>query len=571
MVFEADEAFVLNLSVPVNATIADAQGTGTILNDDGSLIVTTTADTTNTGDGLTSLREAITFANASPDSSTITFSILGAGVQTIVPTSALPAITAPVIINGYTQGGATANTLAVGNDAVINIVLDGRSAGVSSSGLIIQTFNSIVRGLVINNFSGDGIQLSGGATGNSIEGCFLGTNAAGTADLGNGNGVRVRGAANGNTIGGLGVAERNLISGNNNGVRIEDANTDGNILFGNYIGTNKNGTAALGNATGVSLGSVGNAVGGTLTGAGNLISGNTARGISDVGDGSANATGNTIQGNIIGLNATQTAKVGNNEGVVISSRDKTLIGGTFAGRNIIAGNTLNGVTIFSNAAAGPENIVVQFNDIGTNASDDPNLGNGSEGIFIGATGCSVLNNTIIGNGSNGIGLFRAASTIIQQNNIGFTGQGNSGAGIFLSTGSQNNVIGGTAIDSFATSQANGNLIAGNGGPGVNVFSSDNTAFATGNSIRGNTIENNAGLGIDLRSLTEAANTPTPNDVQDPDTGNNNLQNFPVITNISGTTITGTLNSTPSTTFVLDFYENNVPNAAAAEGSLDSAA
>ncbi|HEY0109513.1 MAG TPA: Calx-beta domain-containing protein, partial [Fibrella sp.] len=71
---------------------------------------------------------------------------------------------------------------------------------------------------------------------------------------------------------------------------------------------------------------------------------------------------------------------------------------------------------------------------------------------------------------------------------------------------------------------------------------------------------NVGLGIDLRKTipieaTEAANTPTPNDAGDPDTGNNNLQNFPVITGVTGRTVNFTFNSRPNTNFVLDFYSN----------------
>ena len=66
---------------------------------------------TNTNDsGPGSLRQAILNANANPGLDTITFDIPGAGVHTISPASALPAITDPVVIDGYTSRGQ-ANTL----------------------------------------------------------------------------------------------------------------------------------------------------------------------------------------------------------------------------------------------------------------------------------------------------------------------------------------------------------------------------------------------------------------------------------------------------------------------------
>jgi len=87
------------------------------------MVVTNTAD-----GGVGSLRDAIDCANSTPGTDTISFNIPAAGVQTISPASALPTITDPVIIDGYTQSGASANTLAVGNDAVLAIQLNGALA-----------------------------------------------------------------------------------------------------------------------------------------------------------------------------------------------------------------------------------------------------------------------------------------------------------------------------------------------------------------------------------------------------------------------------------------------------------
>ena len=103
---------------------------------------------------------------------------------------------------------------------------------------------------MINRFSQDGILISGsGATGNTISGNYIGTDADGTADLGNTDyGVYVGGGAQNNTIGGDTAGERNVISGNDrHGVRISSSGTTGNTISGNHIGTGANGTAGQGN------------------------------------------------------------------------------------------------------------------------------------------------------------------------------------------------------------------------------------------------------------------------------------------------------------------------------------
>ena len=139
-------------------------------------------------DCVTSLREAITYANSNPAPDVITFNIPGSGVHTIQPLSALPTITSPVTINGYSQPGSIQNTdtPSGGNNAVLQIELDGSLAG-DVSGLVITAGNSTVRGLVINRFRHDGIQLQQG-DGNVIEGNYIGTNPTGTVELGNGAG-----------------------------------------------------------------------------------------------------------------------------------------------------------------------------------------------------------------------------------------------------------------------------------------------------------------------------------------------------------------------------------------------
>ena len=203
--------------------------------------VTTTLDVVNSGDGVLSLREAIIGANGAPGPDKITFNIPGGGVKTIAPTTALPEITSPVVIDGFTQPGSSANTNGPGlaDNSVHLIAINGTSAGAGVYGLLIGAGGSTVRGLAIGGFGGGGILLQT-LGGNVIEGNFIGTNAAGAAALGNGvSGVSILGTAT-NRIGGTLPAARNVISGNNgHGVEIEGAGASGNLVQGNFIGTDR--------------------------------------------------------------------------------------------------------------------------------------------------------------------------------------------------------------------------------------------------------------------------------------------------------------------------------------------
>jgi CSLREA domain-containing protein len=227
------------------------------------------------------LRAAIQEANETDGADTINFNIPGTGVKTIRPDSELPFITEQVTINGYTQHGSHPNHLAVGNDAVLNIELDGENAvgQEGANGLVLANFmgdasNSVVRGLVINNFDDGGIKAY--ANNSKIEGNFLGTDPSGTDEESNDFGVSVGGADN--TIGGSSPEARNLISGNDEQGVFLEPQSEGNSVLGNYIGTKRNGTSRLGNdGNGVFLlGSHDNRIGGTTaaqTGAPSLTSG----------------------------------------------------------------------------------------------------------------------------------------------------------------------------------------------------------------------------------------------------------------------------------------------------------
>jgi alpha-tubulin suppressor-like RCC1 family protein len=331
-----------------------------ILGEAPSLTVTTTSDSSTNTDHKTSLREAINYANTRGGGDTIRFNIptsdsgYASGVFTIRPTSFLPTVTANgTTIDGGSQTAFTGNTNTGGPEVAIN----GGLAG-SARGLIIESSNCLVKQLIINGFSQGftGIRIAGrtlNATGNRVEGCYIGTNSTGSSPVGNGYGVELFNAT-GNTIGGLTVAERNIISGNfGPNIYIWGSSAQNNVVQGNYIGTNAAGTASL-NANGgsqgvlIASGAKNNKIGGLEAGAGNVISGNYANGVAIIDSGT---TGNIVQGNLIGLTAAGTGALANRiRGVVFDlSAATNTVGGSTAGRNRIAYNTAEGIAVIGSA------------------------------------------------------------------------------------------------------------------------------------------------------------------------------------------------------------------------------
>jgi CSLREA domain-containing protein len=265
----------------------DGDGNNTNIADIGAFevqkyVVTTEADT-----GAGSLRQAITDNNAA-GGGLIAFNIPGAGVHTITPpaypsVSLLPAISRLVILDGYTQPGASPNTLAVGSNATLLINIDGvttlpngQSVGVTN-GLVFNSGYNCVRGLSITRFAAS-LNLSGAnAVHNWIQGNYIGVSPAGASDD-HGTGIQVIAGASNNLIGtdADGVndpAERNLISGKLLGIRIGGSSTGGNQVAGNYLGTDAAGTTLVENVKGIEIlgGSSNNTIGGTRPGEGNLI------------------------------------------------------------------------------------------------------------------------------------------------------------------------------------------------------------------------------------------------------------------------------------------------------------
>ena len=280
--------------------------------------------------------------------------------------------------------------------------------------------------------------IDAGSTSNVVAGDFIGTDRTGAASLSNGaEGVLIQGGATGNTVGGTVAAARNIISGNAVcGVYLMDQGTSGNLVEGDYIGTNAAGSAALPNLiNGVDIvsGASGNTIGGTTTAARDIVSGNTYNGVVIA---SVGASSNTIEGDYIGLSASGSALGNGADGVVVlGGATNNTIGGTATGSaDVISANGQHGVLITDANTVGN---VVEGDLIGTDATGAKPLGNHSDGVhFSGLAGNVVGNafgqtnpgagNTIAFNGANG---FASDGSIQSTTILGNSIFGNGSLGI----------------------------------------------------------------------------------------------------------------------------------------------
>ena len=267
-------------------------------------------------DAKVTLREAITSimngSNVNADvSASGTYGVadeidfaIGSGLQAIVPGSALPTIAKKVKLDGTTQPGFAGSPL---------IQLQGNLAGGTTDGLTLSNHSgSVIRGLIIILFGGDGILVRGTGGGHVIAGNWIGLTAVPGGN--SGNGITIEGVAN-NRIGGTVAADRNVVSANlGHGIELSGAGATDNLVEGNFIGLDPGGTLARGNSSlgsGVAIDNDAglNTIGGTAAGAGNVISGNNTATMDGVWISAG--SGNVIQGNWIGTNAAGTAGVPN--------------------------------------------------------------------------------------------------------------------------------------------------------------------------------------------------------------------------------------------------------------------
>jgi titin len=488
----------------------------------GSVLAVTS--TNDSGPG--SLRVAIEAANANPGLDTIVFAIPGSGTQTIAVTSSgLPTISDPVVIDGRTQPGFAATPL---------IRLDNQT-GSWDSGLRISAGPSEVRGLSITGFGspgGGGGILLGGNGGNIVAGNWIGLDPSGAAAP-NLRGVDVR--SPNNIIGGLTAGDRNVISGNGDAGLL--VGFSGNVVEGNYIGTDATGSAAVpnGNGVAVDLAATSNTIGGRVPGARNVISGNAVGAISMY----TGTWNNLIEGNYIGTDKTGNVAIANGSRGTLTSGAVSLGGNDTVANNVISGNAGHGISI------GMGGNTIAGNRIGTNAAGTralPNLGSGVY-VSLGSYHSNVIGganstdrNIISGNAGNGVEIVNPSTSgnLVEGNYIGTDKRGTSPLGNGLSgvliAGSSGNTIGGT-------SRALRNRIAYNSGAGVTIDAS--AAQATANPILANSIYDNGGLGIALIA------------------GGNDSQTAPAINSISSdattTTVKGTLTGPPSEAFRLELF------------------
>jgi uncharacterized repeat protein (TIGR01451 family)/CSLREA domain-containing protein len=449
------------------------------------------------GDGPCTLRAAIEEANATAGADAVEFDIPGIGPHTIQPGSELPEVTETLTIDGFTQPGANANTVAFPGamDSVLTIELDGINAGLRTSGIVITADSCTVRGLVINrwdtdssHYGGHGIELHL-ASNNIVEGNYIGCDPTCTTQRINRKCGILMGGSSGNTVGGTAPAARNVISGNYRGVRVQASEA---LIQGNFFGTDPSGTMRVNFVAGTNVeidsGSA-TTIGGGAPGEGNLVTGMQGFGVR-LWNWTAD---NLIQGNIIGPDRTGTAELQNSTGIELDRASNTLIGGTAPGQgNLISGN---------------HDDAIRVGDI---------------------AGAEILGNLI------GVAI------------DGVTALDNWGSGI---------EVRGSGVQIGGTLPGSENIVAHNGlflGSGVDVP----WTTTTGVSILGNLIyghDAQCHLGIDL-----GGDYVTPNDPGDGDSGANNLQNFPVVTEVlgGGNVVVGTLDSTPNTDFHLEFFANS---------------
>jgi len=398
-------------------------------------------------DGSISLREALIAANNTTGSEDILFqsNVVGT-IPLIGQLPALADMSGRIFIRGDGQ-----------------ITLDGSALGAATPCINIVSQLNVIQGLTIINSPDAAIFLSGPqAAYNTVEGCFIGTNAANEPGLGNRVGVTICCGASTNLIGGTVTGARNVISGNTYaGILIEDVelapkqtDTHSNSILGNYIGAN-----AAGNAPGP-------------------------------------------------CNVTPPAEA---HGIVIrSGAFQNIIGsGDDISRNVISGNCGVGVLIQD---TGTINNFVMGNYIGTNAAGTAALPNQSDGIsirsgantnYIGGS-AAELGNTISGNNGCGISIMDdgTANNQVQGNLIGYDPSGafgipNTRKGVLIMGGASNNWIGGPLVETF------GNVIAHSGEDGVWVSG----ATTAGNRIQRNEIKLNTWKGIVLDNGANGGITP----------------------------------------------------------------
>jgi len=528
--------------------------------------------------GHCSLREAINAANANPGPDTIEFDVPDGGSNIIRLNSPLPALTDdattidattlsyyagyPEVFLGKDTEIVETCLLIESNDNVIrglgfagfgtypgqpqnldgaivikgdgNIIEDnviGLGASGNSNGIHLFGSDNIVRNNVFSNNDLAGITAF--QPNNTIQGNLIGTDETGTSAIPNGTGILLLNNSDYTLVGGAGAGEGNLVSGNQDGgIRCYSGH---NELYGNLIGVDINGSAALQNGdAGISIHASNNQIGGGSSGQGNVISGNDIYGIT------VDEPNNVIQGNIIGLDVSGTAPIPNEVGIHLQhDAHQTLIGGAGTGEgNLISGNQLDGIDCDSN-----EN---EFygNTIGLDISGSAALPN-DYGIIISSSnnhvggGSAGQGNVISGNVASAIWVYGDLN-FIQGNHIGtdITGSAIIPNNTGIAIASSDNIIGGLTPNL-------GNTIIGNSRDGITLNYIVSGYSVRDNFLAFNIIAENGRAGVLLGNGTNA-NTITQNSIYDNDDlgivsfgANSGIQPPVLSANPLSTTISGT--------------------------------
>ena len=408
---------------------------------------------------------------------------------------------------------------------------DGVHVQGGATGVTIGGTSTTARDAISAN-TGWGVFLTGqGTSGNVVEGDTVGTDSGGSVARPNGhNGVNITSGASNNTIGGTAPGSANVISGNAyNGVDIAFAGASNNVVEGNFIGTNDNGTAAVPNGSdGVVIegGATNNTIGGTTAAARNVISGNGWDGVHIVNSGT---TGNVVEGNFIGTNAAGNAALGNGaSGVAIfGGASSNTVGGyattggaSAADRNVISGNAVYGVYI---SDSGTNDNLAESNFIGTDATGTFGIANGTDGVIVqsGASSNGVYFNVISASGTDNVLVTGSGTSgnIVFDNEVGTNAAGtavvsypgayySSDVGVEVSNGAYStyvydNVIAGNFIDVEIYGNATDTWVLSNeiGTNAAGTLNLGNEFFGvylydtSGNTVESNTIDNAEYYGI----------------------------------------------------------------------------
>lgn len=424
--------------------------------------------------------------------------------------------------------------------ATMGIILRGSNAIIGRGG---PPGNVTGLGNVISGNVAGGIQIFGDA--NTVAANTIGMTLDGKSARGNGNhGIFIFDSADNNIVGGSAPGEGNHIANNSLGGIVVDGT--GNVVDANTFGFSPGGVFFISSTSAIEVAGDGHVIGGTV---GNRIidhSGTNNYGIllgrSPVG-GNTPATNVTVEGNDIGTDGS----VGVGTGIGI-----TVAGST---SNTIRDNRVAGLPFGTGIVIAADGNLVIENRLGIDVDLGLGVGPGnSTGITITASDNEVTFNEVGNSTSFGI-VVDGASNDINFNDIGF-GEGigdvgNAGAGIRMLRDSVSNLV-------------QGNRILNNGGPGVELA---NNSFISGNTIFGNSIQDNAGIGIDIIEFQPGVGDlrgPTANDPGDADAGANRRMNYPEFgqavpvpgTNPVETVVTFNVDSAPANQaypITVDFY------------------